>query len=42
MKKNTSNKIKLGIFVSLGIVVFILAIYFIGEKQQLFQKHIPS
>ena len=36
MKKDTSNKIKLGIFISLGIAVFILAIYFIGERQQLF------
>jgi len=38
MKKNSSNKIKLGIFVSLGLVVLILAIYYIGEKQLLFQS----
>jgi phospholipid/cholesterol/gamma-HCH transport system substrate-binding protein len=38
MKKNTTNKMKLGIFISLGIAVFILAIYFIGEKQQLFRS----
>ena len=38
MKKNISNKIRLGIFISLGIMVFILAIYFIGEKQQLFRS----
>ena len=38
MKKNTTNKMKLGIFISLGITVFILAIYFIGEKQQLFRS----
>jgi phospholipid/cholesterol/gamma-HCH transport system substrate-binding protein len=38
MKKNSTNKIKLGIFVSLGIAVLILAIYFIGEKQQLFRS----
>jgi phospholipid/cholesterol/gamma-HCH transport system substrate-binding protein len=38
MKKNTSNKIKLGIFTSLGIAVFILGIYFIGERQQLFRS----
>lgn len=37
MKKNTSNKIKLGIFTSLGIMVLILGIYFIGERQQLFR-----
>jgi len=38
MKKNSANKIKLGIFVSLGLVVLILAIYYIGEKQLLFQS----
>ena len=38
MKKKISNKIRLGIFVSLGILIFILAIYFIGEKQQLFRS----
>lgn len=36
MKKNSANKIKLGIFVSLGLVVLIIAIYFIGAKQLLF------
>jgi phospholipid/cholesterol/gamma-HCH transport system substrate-binding protein len=38
MKKDTSNKIRLGIFVSLGIALFILGIYFIGERQQLFRS----
>ena len=38
MKKDTSFKIKLGIFISLGIVLFIVGIYFIGEKQQLFRS----
>jgi phospholipid/cholesterol/gamma-HCH transport system substrate-binding protein len=38
MKKNLSNKIRLGIFISVGIAVFISAIYFIGEKQQLFRS----
>jgi len=38
MKKNVSHKIRLGIFITLGITVFILAIYFIGEKQQLFRS----
>ena len=37
MKKDTSNKIRLGIFISLGIAVFIFGIYFIGERQQLFR-----
>jgi len=38
MKKNISNKIRLGIFISVGIAVFIAAIYFIGERQQLFRS----
>lgn len=38
MKKTTSNRIKLGIFVSLGVTLFILGIYFIGERQQLFRS----
>ena len=38
MKKVTSNKIRLGIFISIGIGVFILGIYFIGERQQLFRS----
>ncbi len=38
MKKNSTNKIKLGVFVSLGLVVLILAIYYIGEKQLLFES----
>lgn len=38
MKTDTSNKIRLGIFISLGITLFILGIYFIGERQQLFRS----
>jgi phospholipid/cholesterol/gamma-HCH transport system substrate-binding protein len=38
MYKHTTNKIKLGVFVSLGIAVFIFGIYFIGERQQLFRS----
>jgi len=38
MKKKVSHKVRLGIFVSLGIAIFIAAIYFIGEKQQLFRS----
>jgi phospholipid/cholesterol/gamma-HCH transport system substrate-binding protein len=37
MKKETTNKLKLGIFISLGITMFILAIYLVGERQQLFR-----
>jgi phospholipid/cholesterol/gamma-HCH transport system substrate-binding protein len=38
MKKDTSNKIKLGIFISIGMMVFIVGIYFIGEGKQLFRS----
>lgn len=36
MKKNIGNKVKLGIFISLGLLLLIIGIYFIGEGQQLF------
>ena len=36
MKKETGNKMKLGIFVSISITLLIAAIYFIGQRQQLF------
>ncbi|PIS28684.1 MAG: hypothetical protein COT43_05895 [Candidatus Marinimicrobia bacterium CG08_land_8_20_14_0_20_45_22] len=38
MRKEISNKIKLGIFVIIGIAVLIVGIYFIGEGQQLFRQ----
>jgi phospholipid/cholesterol/gamma-HCH transport system substrate-binding protein len=38
MKKDTSNKIKLGIFISVGMMVFIVGIYFIGAGRQLFRS----
>ncbi len=38
MKKNTTYKIRLGIFISLGIAVLMIGIYFIGEQQQLFRS----
>lgn len=38
MKKNVSNHIKLGIFISFGMLVFVASIYFIGEGQQLFRS----
>lgn len=38
MEKTTSQKIKLGLFVIIGLMVFILAIYFIGDKQKMFGK----
>lgn len=36
MEKTTPEKIKLGFFVIIGLTFFVLAIYFIGSKQQLF------
>jgi phospholipid/cholesterol/gamma-HCH transport system substrate-binding protein len=38
MKKKTGNKIRLGIFVSISITLFIVGIYLIGQRQQLFSK----
>ncbi|UQD56489.1 MlaD family protein [Flavobacterium sp. K5-23] len=38
MEKTTSQKIRLGLFVIIGLLLFILAIYFIGNKQQMFGK----
>jgi phospholipid/cholesterol/gamma-HCH transport system substrate-binding protein len=38
MKKTAGNKIRLGIFVTISIALFTLGIYFIGERQQLFNN----
>jgi phospholipid/cholesterol/gamma-HCH transport system substrate-binding protein len=38
MKKNTGNKIRLGIFITFGVMLFIIGIYFIGERQQIFRS----
>jgi phospholipid/cholesterol/gamma-HCH transport system substrate-binding protein len=38
MKKETGNKTRLGVFVSIGVTLFIVAIYLIGQRQQLFSK----
>jgi len=38
MQKNTGHKIKLGIFVSVGVALFIIGIYFIGKRQQMFNS----
>jgi phospholipid/cholesterol/gamma-HCH transport system substrate-binding protein len=38
MEKTTGQKIRLGIFVIAGLVFFIIAVYFIGNKQSLFGK----
>ena len=38
MKKTNSQKLRLGVFVVLGSLLFIATIYFIGERQNLFAK----
>lgn len=38
MKKTTGEKLKLGAFVTLGLLIFVMAIYFIGQRQNLFSK----
>ena len=38
MKKTTNEKLKLGIFVIVGLLLFIGAIYLIGQRQNLFAK----
>jgi phospholipid/cholesterol/gamma-HCH transport system substrate-binding protein len=38
MEKTSGQKIQLGIFVIIGLFVFIIAIYFIGDKQKMFGK----
>ncbi|MCD6018780.1 MAG: hypothetical protein K0S53_1901 [Bacteroidetes bacterium] len=38
MKNNNRNKIKLGIFVTIGLALFILGIYLIGDKQKMFNN----
>lgn len=38
MNKKTGNSIKLGVFVTAGILLLIIGIYFIGQKQHLFSN----
>lgn len=38
MKDETGNRIRLGVFVSVAIALFILVIYFIGNRQHMFSK----
>jgi phospholipid/cholesterol/gamma-HCH transport system substrate-binding protein len=38
MKKDTKNKVRLGIFVTTGLVLLILGIYLIGKRQKLFSN----
>ncbi len=41
MEKLTSQRIRLGVFVVLGTLVLIAALYYIGNRQHLFTKIIP-
>ena len=38
MNKTASEKLKLGIFVIIGLALFIVAVYFIGNRQNMFVK----
>ena len=38
MDNTKSQKIKLGIFVIIGTILFVLAVYFIGQRQNMFEK----
>jgi phospholipid/cholesterol/gamma-HCH transport system substrate-binding protein len=38
MEKKTGNNIRLGLFLTIGILLFIAGIYFIGQKQMLFNR----
>jgi len=38
MKKETGNKMRLGIFISVGLLILVAGIYLIGNKQQLFSN----
>src|SRR3970040_2523154 len=38
MEKTTSQKISLGLFVIIGLLIFVLATYFSGDKQKMFRK----
>ncbi|MES2559354.1 MAG: MlaD family protein [Bacteroidota bacterium] len=38
MKREIGNRIRLGIFVSAGLVLFVFGIYYVGENKQFFSK----
>ena len=40
MKKDTGNNIRLGIFISIGTIAMILALYLIGSKRNIFSDTI--
>ena len=39
MQKKKTNTIKLGVFVFIGLLLFTIAIYYIGKKQQMFTNN---
>lgn len=41
MKKTSAQKVQLGILVSAALLIFIVAVYLIGNRQNLFQKSVP-
>ncbi|WP_026451588.1 MlaD family protein [Aequorivita capsosiphonis] len=40
MSKSTSQKIRVGIFVVMGTIILVAALYFIGSRQNMFSKNI--
>ena len=40
MDKETNRNVKLGIFVIMGIILFVVGIFFIGSKDNMFTKNI--
>ncbi len=38
MKKTTGNNVRLGLFISITIALFVVGIYFVGDRQQLFSR----
>lgn len=38
MEKTSTQKIQLGFFVLIGLIIFVIAVYFIGDKQKMFGK----
>ena len=40
MAKSNSEKFKVGVFVVVGTIVLVVALYFIGARQHLFSRNI--
>jgi len=40
MRTRRKSNIRLGIYIALGVLLFILAIYFIGSRQSMFQRNV--